>query len=90
MESIEIYTQALVDSVKDINFDLHILFMKDNYEQLAGVASCIIEPLIKDEDAEDAYTFYVENDTENWVSWIGQTLGADWKQIARYVADYGY
>lgn len=53
------------------------------------VCAAIVEPNMRD-TAFEAYCEFMENDMDNWVSWISQTFGEDWGTLADIIRQYGY
>jgi hypothetical protein len=53
-----------------------------DYDAFYRVASCIVEPIIHNEDALEAYADFMENDMSNWSNWIKGNFGDDWGKVA--------
>ncbi len=99
---IEIYTNGISDSISEISESQLQKAMAAGVEILNGsatendfskfyeVAGAIVEPVIRDSEAADAYMAFMDNDSENWQSWSTQTFGDDWGFIVKVVAEYGY
>ena len=102
MEKIEIYTQGIADTISEVsearlhqavnagNEMLNGTATEDDYNRFYKVASAIVEPMIDDSEAADEYMDFMDNNSENWQSWVTQTFGEDWGFIVKVVAEQGY
>ena len=61
----------------------------DDMEIFNNACAAIVEPNMRD-TAFEAYCEFMENDMDNWVSWISQTFGEDWGTLADIIRQYGY
>tara|TARA_R100001510_G_C7463356_1_gene82907 strand:+ start:90 stop:368 length:279 start_codon:yes stop_codon:yes gene_type:complete len=92
MSNIEVYAQIIAESVgrqsaEGINSSEH--------ERFYDVAAAIVEPVYDADNLDlvesmEEYYDYMENNADNWASWIAQTYGSDWGRVAKIVAEEGY
>ena len=64
----------------------------DNQEwanEFYRIAQHIVEPEMEPELA-DEYDQFLNEDQDNWVSFISEILGDKWKRIAEMIKKYGY
>lgn len=90
MKIIEEYTNEICESIRCVSYyelseavsaGVEILngtATEDDFSTFYHVASYIVEPGIKNEDAADEYINFIDNNSENWQSWVTQTFGEDW------------
>ncbi len=102
MTNIERYTEQLGIEISEVWETSLEKAIKAGTEMLNGtqtdeeldtfytVAQRIVEPSINDSEVEEEYHSFMENDIDNWVSFITQHLGSRWGYLASVVKEYGY
>lgn len=96
MDTIEIQAEAIANSLisnpaKGVTAGQAMVDGDDSQsDTFYKYAGCIVEPLINDDEARDAYYEFMDNDPENWVGFIKNNFGDEWGEIAQIVTEYGY
>ena len=86
----EVYESKLKKAIDAGNEMLNGSASESDYEAFYEVAQYVVEPVINNEDAADAYREFMDNDSDNWQNWIDQNFGSEWGFIVKVVAEQGY
>jgi hypothetical protein len=82
----EYVANRLVDSTSGVK--LYEASFHAGTEEYEKASRAIVEPEM-DARYQD-YADFIEDDTENWVSFIRNNLGSEWAKIAEIVKEDGY
>lgn len=86
----EVWDSKLDDAVRAATEIMNGTQTDDDYDVFYNVAQRIAEPKFNDSELDDEYYRFMEQDIENWASYIEKTFGPKWGLIANCIKEEGY